>query len=375
MGRRRTITTETFEPEPEFTERPAVRREPVEDDSVFGRVSEITDGIQGSRLHIKVYRVVPGGNDRFLYGQDGESAARNMEAYTQKIWKAGDYIAKVFVDDRLIKSVPFAVGDPPPEVVSEIASVSSAPAPSVEVQLLRQEIQFLREQQQRGHGDGGERSNFLDAVRALKELQGMGASSNDPMETFLKGVEFGRSAHGGDGSGDTLTEIIKTLGPAVAPHLMAGLAGRGGGGGNGMADDTGKAALPEGPKVNGSGGAAAVLPEEESMLKFAIAYLKRKCELGSNPAFYVEYVLDNAEMPDVQALVRKIRTESFESFVSVDPEIAKEPYAKFFRALYDGLRSEFEQGNYVDLDSSGPGGNAGDSSGHAKTGKGRGRAS
>jgi len=124
---------------------------------------------------------------------------------------------------------------------------------------------------------------------------------------------------------------------------------------------------------------ASMSPEEQQEqimsqhLKGAMDWLKKKALSGSHPGLYVEMIIDNQEDELYGRLIHKITNEDFSSFASIDPEIEKPQYSRFFRAIYDGIRSAFIPKNTVAGDFTGKRGNTPDASGNGTNGKKRGQ--
>jgi hypothetical protein len=89
----------------------------------------------------------------------------------------------------------------------------------------------------------------------------------------------------------------------------------------------------------------------------AIQQLKPYALKNTPPDLIVDWVVNNAEQ--YQEFVRAAFSRSFESFATIDSEIANEPFNKWFKSLYDGLRLAFVPANNVDDNNDGSDGNTG----------------
>jgi hypothetical protein len=85
-----------------------------------------------------------------------------------------------------------------------------------------------------------------------------------------------------------------------------------------------------------------------------IDFLKRKCLADSDPGLYIDWIIDNREIPPYDQLIHSILGQPFSAFVQIDPEIGKPPYEAFFTTLYNGIRSEFGGSDPKSVDTSGP---------------------
>jgi hypothetical protein len=145
--------------------------------------------------------------------------------------------------------------------------------------------------------------------------------------------------------------------PAVAPVLAPAITGLLSGF---LQKPNGQPQIPVQPE------APAVIQEDplKAQIKGILGYLKTQVTVG--PDAFVDMILGNQHDPNAQHLIRLICTESFEYFTQIDAEIGQPPYDIFFRAIYDGIRSDLQGPNSMATDPGGPHGNKGNPATHAK---------
>lgn len=346
-----------MEPEESFQERPLVNGRAREvdyplDDSSGERLRQARQNFGQGGLKIKVYKINERGGEDFCYVTEGDVD----EVLIQRRWRGGQYVAKYYVNEVYRDRIQFGIAEP-------IAEASGAAVPSgvdLQIKLMQQQNEFLMNLLLKNQNS--ERTPVTELVHAMSELKTLQGGTESNVDMVMKCIELGRTLNGA-GEESPLMEILKLVAPTVAPQIISGLMRKPAEGPSGGMADASAKAIPA-KTVEAS---EVATPEQEQSLKLLFAYLKKKSVVGSDPELYIAYVLDNGELPDFQMLVSKVRSESFEEFVKLDSEIGKEPHVKFFRAIYDGLRSAFEQGNFVELDSSRKSGNGGDTGGHAKS--------
>jgi hypothetical protein len=87
-----------------------------------------------------------------------------------------------------------------------------------------------------------------------------------------------------------------------------------------------------------------------------ITFLKSKIMQGLPVGLALDWIEQNAA--DYQHIIHAIITQDFAEFAKFDPEIGREPYATWFKSLYDGLRQSFKEATTLDMDSVGNNGDA-----------------
>ena len=291
---------------------------------------------------VKIYRRTPRGIQYCFSGMPSEideEVVRLFHAKQPYASEEGQYTARCFVNGEAREGFPILIS---PQVMMPENNHNGGMAGQAEVVRVMERMMDRLEQK---FQEREPLSSLADAMLKLQQLQ---PKQELPMEQLMKAIELGK-AISGNGESSEWTPLIKTALESAAP-LLAGILGN--------------VNRPAAGQVTHGGNTVANPQTENAMLAMAINYLKRKCLAGSNPALYIEIVLDNVEEPNYQRLIHKITTSEFSEFIAVDPEIGNPPYVAFFRALYDGLRSEVEAANRMASTPEGNGGNAPDIADH-----------
>lgn len=189
-----------------------------------------------------------------------------------------------------------------------------------------------------------ERMPFSDVIQMAQMLAGNnkeGLSGDKVIEILLKGMELGRDA-GGKEPESLTSQLLKAVSD-IAPAFI-------GGGQRQLA--------AENPPAESSS------VQQETMLRSGFDFLKKKSAQGSHPDLYLTLILDNGETPLYQSLIKWVCETSWEDVLKFDPEVAAPHHAKFFKAIYDGLRSHFGLKNSMAADSRRKGRNAANAATH-----------
>lgn len=93
-------------------------------------------------------------------------------------------------------------------------------------------------------------------------------------------------------------------------------------------------------------------------IRTGLAYLKDKAKRGKDIETILDYMFENHEEPQFNALLGAVqRGATFENVLQFDPEIGKNPdLQQWFRALYDGIQTELQ--NQKSMDSAGQAGHS-----------------
>lgn len=178
---------------------------------------------------------------------------------------------------------------------------------------------------------------LADMTSALANLDTLRGKQESAMETFIKGLEFGQSQ---SGATDWKTDLIRGA-KEVIPHITDAITTMKGG------TQLNPALQPD---------PATGLPPEH-VIKAGIVYLKKKAIAGVDPDLIVEWVVNNAE--EYQDFLRVVLNTEFADVAKFDPEISTEPFATWFKSLFERLRSAFAEPDTVDDDTRGDMGNGG----------------
>lgn len=338
MSKKKVITTRQIvdDDEPERVVQAAIDSDPGEA-SYSDFVSKFS-GAQGCR--VRVHRQTPRGRQYCFFGtpeEISEEAIRLFHAKQPYASEEGTYFLSVEVNGELRSSFPVSiapqVGTPGTEAsagmsggMAEVLRILQAQNERLEARLMQQEKAPL--------------SEMLDSMLKLDALRGGGQKTELPIDALMKAVEIGKSLNpsAADDWNSLLISTLKDNGPMLLGMLSQIL----------KREPAPPAQQPTVPAT-----VPMQQPEErisESMppnqqevmiLKTAIGFLKKKALNRSDPGLYVDLIVDNREDPLYARLIRQIVEQDFSSFVAIDADIEREPYAGFFRFIYDRIRSVF----------------------------------
>lgn len=329
------MTTREYE-EPEvrdYSDLPPLDEEADPDEDVLRSIRE-RFGSNG--YEVKVYRVTQSGKSYcFTDGPDISEESIRSNPYGGH----GRFVLQVMVNGELRRVEQVNIEAPQ----APAASGSGGAQDSAVVRLLE------RIEARLNAGPQEPMSNVLNAVVSLINNQ-----NQKPQETtldqFIKVFEVVRGMQPADSAND-LTGILGGIAKQVAPVLLPALMGGG--------------ATASAPVVEGG-----QMSTDEMVLRQGIAFLKKKCMIGADPALYLDFILDNADDPRFGRLAQLAASEGFEFFVSLDAELGQPPYQPYFKLIYDGLRSALNPVHQVEVDTSRAGGDKANTSRNGAAGKG-----
>lgn len=317
-----------------------------DESSTEGSIQKLLSQFGDGEIVAKVYELRPSGEECFLRVIPSPTPEKVSEESIRagNHGRGGKFVLRFLVDGELRSTQQLLIADDPS--AASVLSGNGTSDPTL--QLLLQKITALEIQlANRQNPEREPINNLADAMLKLQQLQA--PKQDTSLDTILKCIEIGKSLGGGGGSdwGSIIKDVVKEIGPTIAPLIMSAA--------NGGVQRPG---LPAGT----NGGDSAMV--EEQMLKQGIAFLKKKCMMRSDPGLYVDMVIDNAEEFPYSRLVHIATTQEFSAFTNLDPELGQEPYQTFFKTIYDGLRSNFGRTNSVDVDSGRTDGNENNPSGN-----------
>lgn len=242
------------------------------------------------------------------------------------------------------------------------AAAAAAPAESsnsneLTLELIRAQGQMLLALATRQQPNGLE-----DAVKVLNAL-GERTGPKDQLETLGAMVKLARDIGGG---GDSMVSLLREVAPAVLGPLGQLVTSRAGASGGQLPKPT-PAALPaprevttpdkpaapaaNHPPAADPAGAVDWPPpsaenapsdEVQALLFAQLQYWKGKARKpDSDPGFWVDYVFENDDEPQIKAVLWAVRHYPFAALVQFDPELGSDGRLReWFSALYDGIRGE-----------------------------------
>jgi hypothetical protein len=344
---RTTIIKDTLPGEEEETGSMELVDEDLQDSEFQNLVAKIAGG---SPVSFKVYRITSKGSDYCFASEDaGEFDEELIREYYPQ---GGKFMIRIYREGKYVQSVSTRIA---PQPQTSVANGSNNG--EIQVQMLREQLQWqqnitttlLQNRPVAPTTPTQPPPTMAEMVQTIVALQGLNNGHTDnnsqAMEMILKGIEIAREVESG---GDWKSQLISTF-KDVAPAVIASLPAASSNGEPVTNTNTNPPPRP-----------VPVAPSVEQETTQVIKYLKAKCIQGIPPDFFVDAVLINSDEPKYQYLLQQIATQTFEQFVTIDPEIGNEAYGTFFRSIYDGLRQELNRENIVVGNSSGTSGDKAD---------------
>jgi hypothetical protein len=306
-------------------------------------------GVDENDILFRIYRVKPEG-DSFCF-----ESPQLDEKYLQQQRGGGSFKARLFIGGKYKRTISLNV-EPPMESNGN----GNGHGGSNHEQFLEKLLTILITQQMTHTVSPAAGPTIIDLTQALSNLDNLRGKQDNAMDIFLKGVDLAKALQSdNNGGGDWKTELLK-MGRDAIPAITSVVQAR---------------TQPQPPTVAPPPENAAVidpnqLTEEQKRgaLLQGIAYLKQQFFLGLDPEMALNYIVTNAGNPQNQLIIKEILKMKWEEIVALDAEIQQEPFFSAFRALYDGLRSEFGTEDPMGDD---PGGIAGDVGNTGNDGKSR----
>lgn len=337
--KRKTIVEETLpegyddsgEPTSEFD----VSLESVEDAETLKTVLENFG--QTDNVTYRVYKQVPTGPPSFQY-----QSSTFDEEFLQRERGAGIYTVRVFINGKFKRAITVQC-DAPLNGTATPSSPRDHHSEFLEKMLL---TIMARE----NPVSATPAPTMPEIISAISQLDGLRGKQESAMETFIKGLELGRTFDGGGGGPSDwksmLMGVVKDAAPHAIPAISSIIAARTNGG------------IPPNPNPVNPNPAPVIpqTPEQEAMLlemmlKQGIATLKQQFAAGLDPDSAVDFVRIQAGLkPEYMQLVTAVLNMDYAELAKLDPDIGKEPFLTPFRSFIDGLRSEFVPEDSVDDD-------------------------
>lgn len=325
---------------------------------------------------VKVHRQTPRGRQYCFTGTpeeiDSEETIRLFHAKQPYAHEDGLYYLSVEVNGELRSCFPVNIAPQvgAPEQQHQQASGGMAEMLRI-VQAQNERLERILTDRTR------EQPPMLEMVQGLQALDQLRGSQQPqlPIDTLMKAIELGQKMNGAGVPVDSweamLRDVIKESAPTLVPMLLTMFKGNPQ---QQVPAQLQHAAVPadrkEAPMMN---------PEQQQQdqqeqamkeaLKAAIQFLKNKAKRNSDPGLYVDMIVDNREDPLYARLISDILEKDFSAFATIDPEIEKPEYDAFFRFIYNGIRSVFDQSRTVANDTSGKTGNKGDAANNGAASK------
>ncbi len=349
MARKKVVRTEEFlEDDPPSNREIPIDPRVLQDEDTLDYALKQFDDRNG--LELKYYLTQPGGS-AFIGGYpDIVPESQLQDWYPQ----GGKFEVRIYVHGEF-RDRRFMIIAPRP---GGMVSNGGGSGGSLEVQLLREQLQMLREEI-RSRSQVPQQSSALElaqAVAAMQQLNGGSGNSGSIAEMFKTAMDMAKMIKGVPDEDNTFLGVVKDVVKEAGPTLLQGL----------FAAGKTPAMLPA--------SSVAIPPTEnpenqmDPALKQGLIFLKKKALAGADPGLYIDFAVDNRENELFQGVLHAILApdSKFEVLSALDPEIGQPPYVEFFRAIYDGLRSAFSQTDTVVVSGVGKAGNVSDITDHAK---------
>jgi hypothetical protein len=321
----------------------------------------VIQGLGPGDVQIKISRVTKGGNEH-VYTTDEIN-----EDFIQQTYGGGRYICKIFVNGIFRQAVPLNI--------AEIRNAAQGPYNGIadlQMRMMQQQIDFMKDMMLRGsQREQTPVGELADAVLKVTQLQGGGGMGMDKVvDLLLKGVELGRANVSNGEGGDSWFTMIREALPLVGEMMKGRMV---------QQPETQQpisvvpdvapmrpAVAAAAPEAAAGGVQSLISDSDRAMIRAGIQYLKRKALANADPGLYVDYIAGNVDEPQYEGILRFVLAQDFPAFASLDEDLAKPPYAQWFRDFYDGLRSVIAEQNPVETDSSGQGGDGRNGAGDGK---------
>lgn len=287
-------------------------------------------------VKIKVSKMTPKGA-AYCFSTDEEID----EDFVQANYGGGKYACRIFINGDYKQTIHLTIADRLQPNAPAAQQTSGLEA------LMREQNAFLTSLLTKVLGAGASATHtpvgeLTQAMQTVQQMTG-GNRQDTRFEDFMKGLEFARSLEPGanrDWKNDLL-DVVRDVAKPIIPIIAGELMSKNGGKQPAQLD----AANPNQPV------------DITNEIRAGIAYLKKKALQNMDVNLVLDWIIGNAA--DYQQFLHVVLTTDFAKFAALDPEIGNEPYATWFKNLYDGLRSAFTQSNDVDEDTDGNGGDRG----------------
>jgi len=377
----RKIVTTVTRPDDDDDERDRSRKELETDPGELGYTAVMSSFRNTQGCKVRVHRLTPEGKRQYCFmgppeDFESEETIRLFHAKQPYAREEGTYYLSVEVNGEPRNSFPVHIAPQISTLGSDQLQINGNGGMADLLREMREQNRMMMERlmQSQQH-----QTPMIEMVQGLAQLDQLRGDKQLPLDSLIKAVEIGTRLNGGGASGGgddwmgMIRDLVKEAAPTLVPALGA-IVGRMMNPPKPQAPPTDAPAPPQQERID-----ASMSPEEQQEqimsqhLKGAMDWLKKKALSGSHPGLYVEMIIDNQEDELYGRLIHKITNEDFSSFASIDPEIEKPQYSRFFRAIYDGIRSAFIPKNTVAGDFTGKRGNTPDASGNGTNGKKRGQ--
>jgi len=310
----------------------------------------------------------PNANRKFKIGRYVGNTVEHLETTTdipdedqlQEIYGGGRFVIRAFSDGIQRGQIEMRIANKP----GHTPVVPESPEPEKKNDPISNDDSFFKQMFMKMMAGGGmipqQQTPVNELAEALKTIHSLGGSNTNAAKEYSEGlkagIELAKNMGAGGGETDWKTELFrmaKDVIPSIATSV-ASIATK-----SPVAPSNGKPSPAEIVAISGN---ANVM---DKLLFDGIQKLKGYCLKNTPVDLIIDWIVNNAA--EYQDFIRAAFSRSFESFATIDPEISNEPFNKWFRQLYDGLRLAFVPNDSMDDDNDGTDGDARDVTKDAKS--------
>ena len=312
-------------------------------------LAEVLEQFPDAGIIVKIYD--QGGAYRFT-----PPDPRNIDPeLIRKRCGAGNFVGRVYINGKYRQSIDIPIGEINPDTNEP---QKGTPGDSHSQFLEKLLLTILAREQ--GTPSAGHAPTLPELVTSLSGLDALRGKQESTLETFIKGLEIGRGMDSGGGAFNWKEELFRLV-SHNAPSLLEGV--------QTLLGQRRTPPPPEPPPVT-----AANPPEGEegkpvlpqAYFVEGLKFLKQRLIAGMDTETIINWVYDNRDVETYQPFLTEILRQPFEYFEKIDAEIGQEPFKSKFIAIYNGIRSLFNEEYEMELDSRGNDGNPLDSGSNGK---------
>lgn len=290
----------------------------------------------------------------------GQSSPEHCtEQWIQESFGAGTYDLQLrTAEGHYIAQRRIEIGEGPPKEKDVSPLPQANPGNDAVVAMLQMQVQMMQSQMQaqtqmfasmveKLSGNGGTPTpirDIIEAVASLKTMSGGGDSGEkitNMIELLQKGIEIGQTGEVRE-KREGIMDYVKEIIPVVAKGLR------------GLVPANGAARSPDPVSPGGPAPAPALQDETQariiSMVRQGLNFMKSRALAGKSTDFWIESVLDNADLPEYRAFLELLGDKSYDEIAAIDPDLLKPQFRPWFEKLFEGIKAGLA--------------NAGDETGH-----------
>ena len=315
--------------------------------TIWGDDDDVSEQLKqqyGVDIRVKIYKVVPGiSQPRYCYTDATENFKNPEETLQNSGYGGGKYVV-VWINNenkRLFEKT-YEIADRP---VSEKKEMTVS---DIQIQMLREQSQMNRDLLMAVLGRSNGSSPLSEVAQMWNIMKGTPGGGGGALETmltlFTKGLELGASK---SGDMDWKTALIQTGKDMIPPilNLTQSIIARNSGNGNGQP-------IPMNPPSAMYGETAmdqnAPTParedaQAEQILKASLGWIKQRIMQGFQVSLAFEWIINNANDPQWQPLIKFVMAKTPEEMAKLDSELANEPFKSWIMELQKALKEHYAE--------------------------------